>query len=272
MYFTKATIKENTNDVFTAIASTGIEDRQGEIVEPSGWQLKNYKANPILLLHHDHTMPLGKATKVWVDKTTSKAKLMFKGFISTATDYGKAAKQLMEEGILNTFSVGFKPIEMDGNTITKSELYEISLVSVPANPEARTLAVKTLEKHGFDQKLIKSFVSEDEREEELEEETPGHEEKDPTLADLRKEVAEVLAIATKASENAELAVKGLSYLNPHRSKREVVTTRLQLSKVIAKAADKILTDKPMPVTKTVSTAKVIKRSSEILIRNLKQDL
>lgn len=246
MYYTKAQIKEQDNDIFTAVASTATEDRQGEVVAVEGWQLKNFKENPILLFMHDHNKPLGKATKVWIDKTASKPKMMFKGFISTATDYGRAAKQLMEEGILNSFSVGFRPLEIDGNTITKSELYEISLVSVPANPDARLVAAKSLEKAGFDENIINKFVPNDPQEE---------------IAELRSKVASL-------EDQVQIAVKGLTYLAPQRSKR-VTEQRLTMAKAIAKAADKLVVQ---PQAQTVNTAKLIKLSSEKLIREIKGDL
>ncbi len=258
MYFTKAQIEKSADDTFTAIASSEVEDRQGEVVEQNGWDLKNFKKNPILLWMHDHTKPLGKATRVWLDKSGKKPVLMFKGVISDATDYGKAAKQLMEEGILSTFSVGFRPLEMDGSTITKSELFEISLVSVPANPEARLLAAKSLEKAGFDTQVIKDVVGDEDTD------------KDEIIAELRKELDETKVIANKALENAEVAVKGLQYLAPQRSKQEVVSKRLELSKVIAKTADKLIVESKSQ--KTVSNAKLMKRTSEKLIQNLKGDL
>lgn len=259
MLYTKAQIEEKAEDSFTAIASSEVQDRQGEIVQQAGWDLKNFKNNPILLWMHDHTMPLGKATRVWIDKTGSKPLLKFKGVISTATDYGKAAKQLMDEGILNSFSVGFRANEMDGNTITKAELFEISLVSIPANPEARVVMAKSLQGAGFDDALIKQFTGDEDVKEEKDE-----------VAELREEVTELIAQVEKAYKLAEDAVKGLQHLNPQRSKHEIVSKRLQQSKVIAKAADKLIVESSSP--KTVSKAKIMKRASEKLIRDLKGDL
>jgi HK97 family phage prohead protease len=253
----KAQITEKAEDSFTAVASSEVEDRQGEVVAQDGWDLKNFKKNPILLYMHDHTKPLGKATRVWLDKTGAKPILKFKGVISTATDYGKAAKQLMEEGILNSFSVGFRALELDGNTITKAELFEISLVSVPANPEARLLAAKSLEKAGFDQSVIKDVVGEEE-------------DKDEIITELRKQLEDTNKIATEALKKADDAVKGLQHLAPHRSKQEVVSKRLQLSKVMAKTADKLIVESNSP--KTVSYAKLIKRTSEKLIQDSKKEL
>lgn len=246
--FTKAQITDKQDDIFTAVASTASEDRQGEIVAVEGWQLKNFKDNPILLFMHDHNKPLGRATKVWIDKTGIKPKLSFKGFISTATDYGRAAKQLMEEGILNSFSVGFRPIEMDGNTITKSELYEISLVSVPANPDARLIAMKSLEGAGIDEEVIKEFVPEEKKE--------------------TSEIEELRTHVKQLEEQIQFAVKGLTYLAPQRSKR-VTEQRLTMVKAIAKTADKLMVE---PQHKTVPRVKIIKKSSEMLIRELKGDL
>lgn len=244
----KAQISEKAEDSFTAIASTEATDRHGEIVKQDGWDLKNFKANPILLYMHDHTKPLGKATRVWIEKASGNTKLMFKGMISTATDYGKAAKQLMDEGILNTFSVGFRINEMDGNTITKAELHEISLVSVPANPEARRLALKSLHDSGFEETVINEFVE-------------PIDEKDEKIAELTSRVDEL-------TKQVETAVKGLKHLAPHRSK-PVIEQRLMMAKAIAKAADKLVVK---PQLNTVTTAKIIKRSSEMLIRDLKENL
>lgn len=252
--YTKAQIKEKDNESFTAIASSEAEDRHGEVVEVKGWDLKNFKNNPILLFMHDHMKPIGKATRIWVDKSGSKPLLKFKGVISDATEYGRAAKQLMAEDILKTFSVGFRPLEMEGNRIQKSELFEISLVSVPANPEARLLAAKSLE--GFDDAVVKEFT----------------EEKDETIARLQSELQKTNEIAEKALAQSELAVKALKYVAPHqRSNKSTTMKRLNMSKVIAKTGEKLIT-KQLPRKQAVDLVKVMKRSSEMLIRDLKGDL
>jgi HK97 family phage prohead protease len=249
--YTKAEIKEKDAEVFTAVASSEVEDRQGEVVVQSGWDLKNFKKNPILLYMHDHTKPIGKATRVWLDKATNK--LMFKGFISEATEELRGYKQLMADGILNSFSVGFRPTEMDGNQITKSELFEISLVSVPANPEARLLAVKSLENAGFDSKVINKVIGEESE-----------------VTELKAEVEQLKKTLDEVKEQAESAVKGLQYLAPQRSKQEIVSKRLQLGKVLAKTSDLLIVESQSQ--KTVNRAKLIKRTSEKLISELKGDL
>ncbi len=159
--FTKAQIVKNdaTTNTFTAVASTATVDRHGEIVSPDGWNLENFKSNPVLLWSHDHTIPaIGKATNVWVDGIGEHAKLKFTGVWQTVTNEGKAAAQLVADGILNSFSVGFIPKEMVGNTYTEQELLEISLVNVPANPDAMVLAYKSLKDNGFSDQVAKSIT------------------------------------------------------------------------------------------------------------------
>jgi HK97 family phage prohead protease len=158
---TKATIvdKDVANNTFTAVASTATVDRHGEIVSVEGWNLDNFKQNPVLLWSHDHSkMAIGKATKVWIEGIGTAAKLMFTGVWQTVTEEGKAAAQLVADGILNSFSVGFLPTEMVGNTYTEQELLEISLVNVPANPDAVRLAYKSLEDAGFTPEVAKSVT------------------------------------------------------------------------------------------------------------------
>lgn len=251
--YTKAQIKEKAEGEFTAIASSEIEDRQGEIVRQTGWNLKNFKANPVLLYMHDHTKPIGKATRVWLDKSGTSPMLKFKGFISDATEELKGYRKLVEDGILNSFSVGFRPLEMDGNEITKAELFEISLVSVPANPEARLLAVKSLEDGGFKSEVINKIVGDDD-----------------DIESLKAELKEAKELAREALEQANIAVKGLQYLAPQRSKQEIVSKRLQSAKLLARVSDKLIVESKSP--KTVDHAKLIKRTSEKLISELKGDL
>lgn len=251
MNLIKAQIIEKADGEFTAIASTEAKDRHGEIVKANGWDLKNYKQNPILLFMHDHTKPIGKATKIWVENTGKSAKLMFKGVLSSATDEARAARQLMNEGILNSFSVGFMPMEMEGNEITKSELHEISLVSVPANAEARLVAQKSLETAGFSDDLIKSFMPEDD-------------------TDIRKEIDGLKEEIKSVRDLAETAVKGLKHLASPKPSQEVVNQRLRQSRIVARAADKLLTKDSG--ANSAKEAKIIKLASEKLIRSNKEDL
>lgn len=246
---------EKTDKGLLAVASSSVVDRHGEIVSVTGWDLKNFKKNPVLLWSHDHTIPaVGVAKTIKVEGTGKTAKLMFTPEFHDITPEAKAIKTMFDQGILNSFSVGFKPIDMDGNVYTKQELLEISAVNVPANPEARMLAYKSLESAGFDKSVIKNVVGEPE--EELINDVDD-------MQSLRDELAEV-------KEQLADVVKGLKHLNPQGRKEEVVKSRLSLAKVIVRATDKQLESKSSQ--KSASLSKVVKRATESLIVDLKEEL
>jgi len=138
------------------IASTENPDRDGEVIKIDGWDLKNFKENPVIMASHKwQDFPIGKATKIAIEK----GKLVFSMMLSEATEEAKNAKQLINEGILKSFSVGFIPRERDeknNNIIKEAELLEISLVSIPANPNAVVLA-KSLDDNKMADYIYREF-------------------------------------------------------------------------------------------------------------------
>lgn len=255
MLFTKADI-EHKDGMIVGVASSSAEDRHGEVVDVKGWDLNNFNQAPRLLWAHDHNEPaIGKVTKTWFEGDGDNKKLMFEAVFQEVTEKARAVKELVKQGFINTFSVGFQPLEMDGNTITKSELLEISVVNVPANPDAMALAYKSLKKAGFDKKVIKDV---------------GIDSMADDVVEIRSELSKIKEVAERAERQAELAVKGLSHLNPQRSK-QVTKERLSMLKVIARASDELIA-RDIPKEKRVALHKTIKRSSEMLIRSNKGDL
>ena len=119
-------------------ASTNGLDRAGDIIETEAWTkggLENFKSNPIILFNHDYNKPIGRATGLEVTD---------KGLDITAK-ISKAAgdiTQLVKDGVLGAFSVGFRckdseyMTETDGYKIKDAELFEVSVVSVPCNQGA----------------------------------------------------------------------------------------------------------------------------------------
>lgn len=148
----------NGEDVYTIIASTGAIDRQGDSVDQRGWDLTNFNKNPVLLWAHDYAeLPIGKVVSARVEKGKLIADFMFA--TQEANPKAQQIKRLYEEGIVNASSVGFIPLERNGNVITRSELLELSLVPVPANQEALRLALSK----GFDADFIKSIEADIEK-------------------------------------------------------------------------------------------------------------
>jgi HK97 family phage major capsid protein/HK97 family phage prohead protease len=129
------------------VLSDATVDRYGDIVEPGGWDLRAFKKNPIALFGHSSGFPIGKWADVRVDGGKLKGRLEFAS--EGTSDRIDELRRLVEQGILRAVSVGFRPIEAvpindkepwGAQRYTKQELLETSLVSVPANPAAISLA------------------------------------------------------------------------------------------------------------------------------------
>lgn len=127
--------------VHTFVATTDVLDRQGEIVTADGWQIDNYRQNPVVLDSHDYRSIeniLGIAREVRETEHGLEVDVMFNN-----TPRGRLADQLVEEGNLRAVSVGFISHEQEYDPKgkqpvkhTRKELLEVSVVAVPANPEA----------------------------------------------------------------------------------------------------------------------------------------
>jgi HK97 family phage prohead protease len=119
-------------------ASTNGLDRAGDIIEANAWAkggLENFKNNPIILFNHNYDKPIGRAK----DITVTDNGLEISAKISKAAG---DVTQLIKDGVLGAFSVGFKVkdadymTETDGYKIKDAELFEVSVVSVPCNQGA----------------------------------------------------------------------------------------------------------------------------------------
>lgn len=129
------------------VLSDATVDRYGDIVDPAGWDLRNFKKNPIALFGHQSSFPIGRWENLRVDggKLIGRLKLAAKG-TSARIDELIA---LVEQGILRAVSVGFRPLMAEpvdpqkpygAQRYLKQELLETSLVAVPANPAALAMA------------------------------------------------------------------------------------------------------------------------------------
>jgi HK97 family phage prohead protease/HK97 family phage major capsid protein len=129
------------------VLSDATPDRMGDIIEVEGWDLENFKRNPIALFNHNPNFPIGK----WKNLRTDSDAL--KGYLELApkgtSERIDEIRRLIQAGILKAVSVGFRPIDStpinhkdpwSGMRFTKQELVETSLVAVPANPNALAMA------------------------------------------------------------------------------------------------------------------------------------
>lgn len=136
-----ATEKAADNDTgsFEVVITTENLDRYQEVISMAGWELDHYKKNPVVLWGHDHfTLPIGVATDVAIVD----GKMVAKGKFAPH-EHAQDIRRLYDMGIVRATSVGFIEKEREGNLITRAELLEFSFVSVPANPYALSLAIKS---------------------------------------------------------------------------------------------------------------------------------
>src|ERR1700712_2550300 len=71
---------EKDNGTFDVIISTEDVDRAGEIVRQDGWELTNYKNNPIVLWGHDYySLGIGICTETYLTESHGVKALGAKG-------------------------------------------------------------------------------------------------------------------------------------------------------------------------------------------------
>ena len=141
-------------------ASTNALDRAGDVIEAEAWTkggLENFKGNPIILFNHNYDKPIGRATGLEVTDNG----------LEISAKISKAAgdvKDLVKDGVLGAFSVGFRVkdadymAETDGYKIKDAELFEVSVVSVPCNQGATFSVAKSFDNMNEYEKFKKNFI------------------------------------------------------------------------------------------------------------------
>jgi HK97 family phage prohead protease/HK97 family phage major capsid protein len=199
--------------IISGHASTNDEDRSGDVIVTDAWRkpaaLKNYLKNPIVLAFHDMSRPIGKTIGHEVDD---------KGLKITAK-ISKAAgniRDLIKEGIVSAFSVGFMIKDADFNSdsgifvIKDVELYEVSVVSIPANQNALFNIEKNFSDPEEYEEFKKQFIKESEETLMVDKAKEDKVEAQPIdIASLAKEISGMvksdLAAEQKAAEEAKKA-------------------------------------------------------------------
>lgn len=125
----------------------GVKDSYEDIVMPGAFTESLKSRKPALLWQHDTREPIGVYTEVKEDETG----LYVKGRLMIETDpLAVRAHGLLKADALNGLSIGFRlnNYEYDSNLeafkLTEIDLYEVSLVTFPANEQARVSNVKSI--------------------------------------------------------------------------------------------------------------------------------
>ena len=131
----------------TFVVSDEAEDRLGDVIRTSGWELEAYRRNPVFLWAHDYTRtPVGRSAWVGVERAQLLSQVVF-----APTAFAREVEALYRQRFLRAVSVGFRAKAfafrkggdgaVDGIEFTQQELLEISAVAVPANPQALAKAL-----------------------------------------------------------------------------------------------------------------------------------
>jgi HK97 family phage prohead protease len=140
---------EDEKRIITGIATSPSPDRVGDVVEPLGVKF----TNPMPLLHqHDAQRPVGtvkfnKPTKTGITFEATLPRIDEPGPLKDRVD---TAWGEVKAGLVRAVSIGFRPLEytiMDdgGYRFIESEVLELSLVTIPAQADAKISTVKSID-------------------------------------------------------------------------------------------------------------------------------
>lgn len=131
--------------VLRMLLSDQLPDRGSDIVHQDGWDLSNFKSNPVVLFGHDYgSFSCARDQEVVVEGRQLIGNPGF--FRDDISAFSDAVYKQLRVGLLNACSVGFRPLEWtydeerNGYDVLKAELYEYSIVPIPANPRALLIA------------------------------------------------------------------------------------------------------------------------------------
>lgn len=132
-------------------SSTESSDRTGDVIRVAGWDLANFEKNPVFLFsHRSEDPPIGKILRSVKEGGKSPSLVQTAQFATKDVyPFADTIFKMYKGGFMNAVSVGFMPklyqpiIAPDedggkflGYEFLEQELFELSAVPVPANPEA----------------------------------------------------------------------------------------------------------------------------------------
>jgi len=144
---------EKANDeerTLRMVGSSSSVDRLGDIIDVKGWKLTNFKKNPVILFGHNHWIPAVARAKE-VKKEDDKLTFLIEFPPEGVNDLSDKLFNLYKLKIMRASSVGFMPLKYEwiedekgnyrGIHFMEQELLELSLVTVPAHPEALAMSL-----------------------------------------------------------------------------------------------------------------------------------
>lgn len=136
-------VREAGAEELEFIATDETLDRYHEVIKLDGWELEEYRRNPVVPDSHRYdsiAFLLGNSTDLQIKGGKMHNRVRF----AMDNPLGAMAYRMAKKGFIHSESVGFIPKEWQRGktdeepnvTYVRQELIEISLVIVPANPGA----------------------------------------------------------------------------------------------------------------------------------------
>lgn len=119
----------------------GEPDTYGDIVAKGAFVESLAKRATRLLWQHDTSKPIGRQLSLAEDDHGLHGRWSI-----VPTSAGKEAHELLREGLIDALSIGFQTVDAEWNETTrilkKVDLFEVSLVTIPANSNALVTSFK----------------------------------------------------------------------------------------------------------------------------------
>lgn len=152
---TEVRVIDEDKRIVEYIGSDESVDRYGTSLR--GWQLKQYRKNPVFLYGHDHYFPpIGAAKRVWLDPEKN-LRFRIQYVPEELFPFAGFVFKMVQGRWIRATSVGFIPGDVRWPTeeqyredpespvlLLDNELLELSQVTVPANPNALANAFRSL--------------------------------------------------------------------------------------------------------------------------------
>ena len=185
---------------FEFIVSDETLNSYGLIVKTAGINTDRFERNPIMLYMHDRDQGIiGR----WENVRKENGKLMAEAVFDEGVELGAKIKHQVESGFIRSASIGIENMryeDFDGvKTIVECDLYEISIVDIPANENAVKLFAKGRRLLNYPVHLKKDKLDD--------------------TKELRSHIIELLGLTDKATDDDIItSVKGLLEKRPSTEK------------------------------------------------------
>jgi len=145
-------------------ATFGNVDRVGDVIEEGAFSMSLVERMPKLLYQHKMDEPIGVIDRAY----ETERGLVIEARMPKENSQVKDIYPLLQMGALGDFSIGFnvKDADMsDDNVryIKEIDLWEVSIVTIPANAKAKIMHVKKLEQENADLKREKEQMEKDDK-------------------------------------------------------------------------------------------------------------